>query len=75
MILYRYPLYLQHSEHPAFEQVHQPSTPAPYSGIYRCEGCGKNATCVAGWVLPPSDHHLHVPEQGPIRWRLAATHG
>ncbi len=40
MALYKYGNLLQYSTHPAFDQIHAAGSFAPYSGIYRCEGCG-----------------------------------
>lgn len=75
MALYKYSQYLDHSSHQAFDQIHRPGETTPFSGIYRCEGCGKNEVSVAGRPLPPQNHHQHTMSQGAIRWRLiAATH-
>jgi hypothetical protein len=70
-ILYKYQQLLGQSDHKAFDEIHHPGAPTPYSGIYRCEGCGKEATCVQGHTLPPQNHHQHTAQQGTIRWRLA----
>lgn len=70
-ILYKYSQFLTRSDDEEFDKIHEPGTPTPYSGIYRCEGCGKEATSVHGHPLPPQNHHQHTTEQGKIRWRLA----
>ena len=75
MAVYRYQHYLEQSSHQAFDQVSTPGTPAPYSGIYRCEGCGKNEVSTHGHPLPPQNHHQHTAAQGAVRWKLVvATH-
>ena len=70
-ILYKNPAYLSLSSNAAFDGLHRPGAPTPYSGIYRCEGCGQEATSVYPHPLPPQNHHQHTPAQGAIRWRLA----
>lgn len=75
MAVYKYSQHLQQSNHQAFDQIHRPGDVTPFSGIYRCEGCGKNEVSASGHPLPPQNHHQHTPSQGSIRWRLAvATH-
>ena len=75
MAVYKYPHYLEQSTNSAFDTIHQPGHIAPYSGIYRCEGCGINDVSTRGHPLPPQNHHQHSYAQGAIRWRLiVATH-
>lgn len=74
MVLYKNPLYLQHSIHQAFDEFQQPGAETPYSGIYRCAGCGMCITSVTSHPLPPEGHHHHDAAQGQIRWQLVATH-
>jgi len=75
MAVYKYSQFLQQSTNQAFDQLLSPGTTTPYSGIYRCEGCGKNEVSTQHHPLPPQNHHQHSPSQGAIRWRLAvATH-
>lgn len=75
MAVYKYSQYLQQLNHQAFDEIHHPGNATPYSGIYRCEGCGKNEVSTQGHPLPPQNHHQHSPHQGAIRWRLVvATH-
>jgi len=75
MAIYKYPQFVSQHNSPAFDAVNSASTPTPYSGIYRCEGCGKNIVSTEGHHLPPQNHHQHTPAQGTIRWRLVvATH-
>ena len=41
-----------------------------YSGIYRCDGCGKEISHNSSLPLPAADHHQHGPREGEVRWRL-----
>jgi hypothetical protein len=70
MALYRYSQYLTTSTDKAFDTLSSPGTQTPYSGIYRCEGCGSEIASNAGNPLPPQNHHQHTTAQGSIRWRL-----
>jgi hypothetical protein len=75
MANYKYDQLFTKSNHQAFDQIHTPGTFALHSGIYRCEGCGKNIAANHADPLPPQNHHQHNHDQGAIRWRLiAATH-
>ena len=73
MALYKNISFLANSDHTAFDSLHQPGTTTLYSGIYRCEGCGHEATSVANHPLPPQNHHQHTVAQGHIRWRLIVS--
>jgi hypothetical protein len=74
MAYYKYQKYLNKSDHNLFETLYEPGTTTPYSGIYRCEVCGKEDTSVRDKPLPPQNHHQHASQQGPIRWRLVVGH-
>ena len=74
MALYKYPQFLQTSDHAAFDLAHQPGVATPYSGIYRCTGCGHEIVSVANYPLPPQNHHQHQSVFVPIRWQLIVTH-
>ncbi len=71
MALYKYSQLLGESQHDAFDAIHKPGTSTPYSGIYRCEGCGDEIASNQGNSFPPQNHHQHQQSQGTIRWRLA----
>ena len=71
MALYKYIQYLRQSSDGAFDSVHAPGHATPHSGIYRCEGCGKEVASNGGNPLPPQNHHQHSPAHGSIRWRMA----
>lgn len=70
MALYKHPKFISQTDDQTFDQTLAPGANAPYSGIYRCLGCGKEVTSEQGNPLPPQSHHQHSPSQGPIRWLL-----
>jgi hypothetical protein len=70
MALYKYDQFVGKSQDAIFDGVHSPGQAAPRSGIYRCEGCGREASSTEGHPLPPQNHHEHSIAQGHIRWRL-----
>jgi hypothetical protein len=74
MVLYKDKSVLQHTDHAAFDAVHEPGQDAPNPGLYRCLGCGKEIALAQGHKLPPQNHHQHSGNQGRIRWQLAASH-
>jgi len=58
-----------------FDTTRQPGAATPFSGIYHCDGCGREVVSEKSKPLPPQNHHQHTYAQGAIRWRLtAATH-
>lgn len=73
MAVYKYSQVLEQSNHAAYDQILHPGTPTPYSGIYRCEGCGVNEVSTREHPLPPQNHHQHTLQQGRILWRLAVA--
>jgi hypothetical protein len=76
MAQYKNSQYLSLSSDPKFDLIHSPGSPAPHSGIYRCEGCGREVASNQGQPLPPQNHHQHPYGANPIRWRLVvATQG
>lgn len=74
MAIYKYPGLFQQSNHQAFDILHPAGSTAPYSGVYRCAGCGHEVSSTAGHPLPPQNHHQHTYLQGTIRWQLIVTH-
>ena len=70
MAYYKYPEVLTQRQDLQFDQAFHPGAFAPSSGIYRCEGCGREAVSTKDNPLPPQDHHQHTLQQGDIRWRL-----
>lgn len=70
-IFCKYPEFVGQSDDAKFDALHEPGIEAPFSGIYRCQACGKAATSIQGNRLPPQNHHEHPGGQGAIRWRLA----
>jgi hypothetical protein len=73
MALYKYVKYLTTMSSDEFDKLHEPGTRGSWSGIYRCEGCGKEVVHTTGHPLPPQNHHQHTATQGHIRWRLIVT--
>jgi len=74
MALFKYGNLFQRSDHQAFDDIHQAASRTPYSGVYRCIGCGHEISSTAGHPLPPQNHHQHTYQQGAIRWQLVVTH-
>ena len=70
MALYKYQQFLSKSEDAVFDTLYKPADAAPHSGIYRCEGCGREVASNQHEPLPPQNHHQHTGQQGSIRWRL-----
>lgn len=70
MALYKDVSHMHASTSDAFDAVYSPGTSTPYSGIYRCTGCGKENVSEHGKSLPPQNHHVHAVSAPPIRWRL-----
>lgn len=74
MALYKYAAFISTSQDAAFDQLTNPSTAAPWPGIYRCHACGHEIAIASGHTLPPQNHHQHRPGLGPIQWRLVVSH-
>jgi hypothetical protein len=72
MATYKYPQYLVKLDHSAFDAVHLPGQVPPFSGIYRCTGCGREVVAEQGRQLPPQNHHQHAMQLGPVQWQLLA---
>lgn len=70
MALFKHANELTHSTDAEFDREHSPGEKAPYSGIFRCKGCGFEVAANQGQPLPPQNHHQHSTAQGSIRWRL-----
>lgn len=66
-----YDRYVSKTSDQAFDAEHRPGATTPYSGLYRCMGCGKEDVSTEGHPLPPQNHHQHTQAQGAILWRLA----
>lgn len=73
MALYLYPQFVhQANPHDEFKKLYSPGTRTAWSGIYRCEVCGREVVHTYDKPLPPQNHHTH-PQSQPIRWRLIVT--
>lgn len=70
MATYKHGQYLQQNNSDAFDQENPPGHAAPFSGIYRCMGCGREIASNEKQPLPPQNHHQHGQHQGSIRWKL-----
>ena len=70
MAYYRYGHFLRQSSDRAFDAIIAPGDPASCSGLYRCEGCGREIPATQGDALPAQNHHRHLAYLGAIRWRL-----
>lgn len=70
MALYQDQKFLTQTKDSEFDTIHKPGVATPFSGIYRCEGCGHEITSEEGNPLPPQNHPQHTAAQGLIRWRL-----
>ena len=70
MATYKYAKYVAKVDHSAFDEEHKPGSATPFSGIYRCMGCGREDVSVTEKPMPPQNHHQHSIGQGAIRWRL-----
>lgn len=69
MALYKNGNALQHSEHQAFNEEHNPGVAAPNPGIYQCVNCGDEIGIASGHTLPPQNHHQHQNNL-PVKWKL-----
>lgn len=70
MAQYKYASVVTYVDAPAFDTTHSPGTATPYSGIYRCEVCGREIVSVFSHPLPAQNHHQHPYGAAQIRWRL-----
>ncbi|MBN9556740.1 MAG: hypothetical protein J0I26_04350 [Alphaproteobacteria bacterium] len=70
MAYYKYANFLSQQQGTEFDVIHPPATATPFSGIYRCTGCGLSVTSVYEHHLPPQNHHQHANYLVPIRWQL-----
>jgi hypothetical protein len=70
MATYKYAQFLNRVDNRAFDAVYSPGTVPPFSGIYRCDGCGREVVAEQARQLPPQNHHQHAMAQGAVRWRL-----
>ena len=71
--IYKYPSFIQRRNSKAFDAIYEAGIEVPYSGIYRCEVCGKCIVSEQGKKLPDQNHHPHKSAQGHIEWRLTVT--
>ena len=67
--------HLRFGDGPAFNHTYSPAAPVPLSGIYRCDGCGREIAANRGDPLPPQNHHQHPLYAGPVKWRPLVVTG
>ena len=75
MALFKYPNQFKQDQSTAFDQIHRPGQLTPYSGIYRCQGCGVEIVSEYNKPFPPTRScPLHHPngKSGTVTWRLVA---
>jgi len=72
-VLYKHARYLKATDDAAFDTLSEPGSVARWSGIYRCEACGRSVTAIRGLPLPAQTHHRHESYEGRIRWRLIVS--
>ena len=75
MALYKYSQFLTKSESDVFDQVYDPGTATPHSGIYRCNVCAFEVASIQGRPLPPpsdSNHAAWTITPHTVKWRLEA---
>lgn len=70
MANFKYAGFLTLDKGAEFDRLHEPNSEAPFSGVYRCDGCGISATFLRGQKIPVQPQHKHNGSQGKVRWRL-----
>jgi hypothetical protein len=71
MAQYKHASYLENHDSEAFDRLHGPGDVTPHSGIYRCEGCGREIASNLGNPLPSQNGTQHDPSiHGTVRWRM-----
>lgn len=75
MSVYKFERFLKHSNDAVFDKPLPAGTPAPRSGIYRCDGCGVEITSIQPTPLPGAEHHTHTAQQKLVRWKLIVAEG
>ena len=71
MALFKHANTLTKNDSDEFDKIHNPGSPAPFSGIYRCMGCSFEVASNEGQPLPPHNHHHHKVPNVAVRWKLA----
>jgi hypothetical protein len=70
---YKYQKFLVVWDSAEFDKTYSPGVKIAWSGIYRCDGCGRESVHTVDKPLPPQNHHQHSIAQGSIKWRLIVT--
>ncbi|MGO8313536.1 hypothetical protein [Rhizobium ruizarguesonis] len=69
MAYYKDGKHLTQQNGPEFDTIHKPGSSVPFSGIYRCTGCGQSIVSTFNNPFPPQNHHQHA-QHVPIAWQL-----
>lgn len=56
-----------------WKESYKPGDEVPRSGIYRCNGCGREIASNKPDPFPPQNHHQHSTSHGSIRWKLVVS--
>jgi len=72
MAWYKYEKYLKKfgGTGTAYDDVHNPGSNTPFSGIYRCTSCDIEVVSEQGKPFPPT--HANAAYGHTIRWQLVA---
>ena len=70
MAWYKYPAFLKQNPGEVYDKDYPPGVAAPFAGIYRCVGCGREIGIAYGHALPPQTHHQHTAADGAICWQM-----
>jgi hypothetical protein len=70
MAQYKYNTHLTQVSDSAFDALHKPGESTLHSGIFRCEGCGREIVSESLKTMPPQNHHQHSNQNVPIQWKL-----
>lgn len=65
---------LRHIVNQEFDKTYKPGATPPYSGIYRCQGCGVEIVAEQERTFPPTracEEHHPESKLGHVLWRLS----
>jgi hypothetical protein len=60
MAYYKYPHILTQWDHEQFDKIYEPGKYSGWSGIYGCEGCGKDVVHTTDHPLPPQNYDQQI---------------
>lgn len=74
MAYFKHEVFFKKDQSGDFDKHLNPGVPTPYSGIYRCAVCGREAVSTKNHPLPPEHHAANLLHQR-TQWRLiVASH-